>query len=153
MWMQTYSNFYPDVSPEVIWKIWTDINNWPHWHDDLDYCKLEGDFNVGNHFILKPKSVPAVKIILTEINEMHSFTDCTKFFGAKMYNTHSMEVKDNGVILSNKLVVTGPLKWLWIKLVAQNVANTVPDEMDALVNLARKKSGYGCRQILEKDHS
>ena len=88
--------------------------------------------------MLKPKGAPAVKITLTEINEMLNFTDCTKFFGAKMYDTHSMEVKDGGVLLSNKLVVTGLLKCLWIKLVAKHVADTVPDEMDSLVNLARK---------------
>ena len=138
MWIREHSKFYPDVSPEAIWKIWVDINNWPSWHGDLDYCKLDGDFKVGNHFMLKPKGAPAVKIMLTEINEMQNFTDCTKFFGAKMYDTHSMEVKDNGVLLSNKLVVTGLLKWLWIKLVAKHVADTVSDEMDSLVNLARK---------------
>ena len=138
MWIREHSKFYPDVSPEAIWEIWVDINNWPSWHGDLDYCKLDGDFKVGNHFMLKPKGAPAVKIMLTEINEMQNFTDCTKFFGAKMYDTHSMEVKDNGVLLSNKLVVTGLLKWLWIKLVAKHVADTVQDEMDSLVNLARK---------------
>ena len=97
MWIREHSKFYLDVSPEAIWKIWVDINNWPSWHGDLDYCKLDGDFKVGNHFMLKPKGAPAVKIMLTEINEMQNFTDCTKFFGAKMYDTHSMEVKDNGV--------------------------------------------------------
>lgn len=76
--------------------------------------------------------------MLTEINEKQNFTDCTKFFGAKMHDTHSMEVNNGGVLLSNKLVVVGPLRWLWIKLVAQNVADTVPDEMDSLVNLAQK---------------
>ncbi|MBT4964266.1 MAG: hypothetical protein HOI53_03150 [Francisellaceae bacterium] len=138
MWTRKYSKFYSNVSPEAIWRIWVDINNWVNWHGDLDYCKLEGEFQVGNHFMLKPKGVPAVKIMLTEINKMQSFTDCTKFFGAKMYDTHSMEVKGDGVLLSNKLLVTGPLKRLWINLVAQNVADTVPDEMDSLVNLARK---------------
>ena len=137
MWTRTHSKFYPNVSPETIWKIWVDINNWPSWHGDLDYCKLEGDFKVGNHFMLKPKGAPAVKIVLTEINQGQNFTDCTKFFGAKMYDTHSMETKDGGVLLSNKLVVTGLLRWFWIKLVAQNVADTVPDEMDSLVQLAR----------------
>lgn len=102
MWIRTHSKFYPNVSSEAIWKIWIGINRWPSWHGDLDYCKLNGDFKVGNHFILKPKGAPAVKIMLTKINEMLNFTDCTKFFGAKMYDTHSMEVKDNGALLSNK---------------------------------------------------
>jgi uncharacterized protein YciI len=137
MWTRNHSKFYPNTSPEMIWKIWVDINNWPSWHGDLDYCKLEGDFKVGNHFILKPLGAPAVKIRLTDINEGQSFTDCTKFFGAKMVDTHSMQAKDGGVLLSNKLTVSGPLKWLWIKLVAKNVADTVPDEMDALARLAQ----------------
>lgn len=139
MWTRDYSKFYKDVSPEIVWKNWINVNNWTKWHSDLDYCKLEGDFKVGNHFMLKPKGAPAVKIMLTEINKGHSFTDCTKFFGAKMFDTHTMEVKDGGIILSNKLVVTGPLRWLWIKLVAQNVADTAPAEIDALVELSRKQ--------------
>jgi len=138
MWIRTYSKLYPGVKKEDIWHLWTDINNWTQWHGDLDYCKLEGEFKVGSHFMLKPKGVSPVKIVLTEIHEGKSFTDCTTFFGAKMYDTHAMEETPEGLLLSNKLVVTGPLQWLWIKLVAQNVADTVPDEMDALVNLAKK---------------
>lgn len=138
MWIRTYSKLYPGVKKEDIWHLWTDINNWTQWHGDLDYCKLEGEFKVGNHFMLKPKGVSPVKIVLTEIHEGQSFTDCTTFFGAKMYDTHSMEETPEGLLLSNKLVVIGPLQWLWIKLVAQNVADTVADEMDALANLAKK---------------
>lgn len=140
MWIKTYSKLYPGIKKEDIWRIWTDINNWPTWHGDLDYCKFEGEFKVGNHFMLKPKGVKPVKIVLTEIHEGTSFTDCTTFFGAKMYDTHSLEETADGLLLSNKLVVTGPLSWLWIKLVAQHVADTVADEMDALVNLAKKHS-------------
>ena len=57
-----------------------------------------------------------------------------------MYDTHEVaETCEGDVKLTNTLVVTDPLKWLWIKLVAQNVADTVPEEMETLVNLARNK--------------
>ena len=137
MWERKHSKFYENVSGDAIWRIWTDINNWPRWHSDLEYCTLEGDFVVGNYFILKPKGIKAVKIMLASINVGKNFTDCTKFFGAKMFDTHSIVPKGNGILLTNKLIVVGPLKWLWIKLVAQNVADTVPNEMDALVKLAK----------------
>jgi hypothetical protein len=137
MWTRTYSKTFQGVKKEDIWRIWTDVNNWSTWHGDLDYCKLEGSFTVGNYFMLKPKGVNPVKIVLTEINEGRDFTDCTSFFGAKMFDMHSMVETAEGLMLTNKLVVTGPLKWLWIKLVAQNVADTVPAEMEALVKLAR----------------
>lgn len=139
MWTRSYSKVYQDIKQDEIWRIWTDVNHWSDWHGDLEYCRMEGPFAVGNHFMLKPKGAPAVKIRLIEIEEGCHFTDCTQFFGAKMYDTHAMQQTENGLQLSNKLTVTGPLKWLWIFLVARNVANTVPDEINALVELARKR--------------
>jgi hypothetical protein len=139
MWTRGHSKIYEGINKEKIWAIWTDVNNWPSWHGDLDYCKLEGPFAVGSFFMLKPKGAPAVKITLTEIIEGKEFTDCTQFFGAKMYDTHKMEETREGLRLSNKLVVTGPLKWLWIQLVAKKVADSVPEEMEALVNLLRER--------------
>lgn len=138
MWVKNYSKFYADVSPELIWNILSDVDNWASWHDDLDYCKLEGDFKVGSHFMLKPKGMSAVKIMLVEMDEGKSFTDCTTFWGAKMFDTHKIEVKDGGIVISHETKVTGPLRWLWVKLVAQNVFDFIPKEIDALINLARK---------------
>lgn len=138
-WTRTYSKTFKDLNKETIWNISTDVNNWPKWHGDLDYCKMEGKFEVGNYFMLKPKGMNPVKIVLTEVDLGHKFTDCTSFFGAKMYDTHAFEETSEGLKLTNTIVVTGPLKWLWIKLVAQNVADSVMDEMEALVKLARSK--------------
>ena len=54
-----------------------------------------------------------------------------------MYDTHALQETADGLIITNTLVVTGPLKWLWVKLVAQHVANTVPNEMDALIDYSQ----------------
>jgi hypothetical protein len=140
MWTRTYSKTYQGIKRDSIWRLWTDVNNWPAWHGDLDSCTLNGAFEVGNYFMLKPQGMRAVKIDLIEINQGKSFTDCTNFFGAKMIDTHELEETKEGLKLTNKLVVTGPLKWLWIKLVAQHVADSVPDEMEALVSLAKGSS-------------
>lgn len=139
MWIRTYSKTFKGLSKDVIWKLWTDVNKWPTWHGDLESCKMEGPFVVGNHFMLKPKGIKPFKITLTEVEEGRRFTDCTPFFGAKMYDTHEVEEIAEGLRLTNRLVVTGPLKFVWVKLVAQNVADSVPQEMDALVKLAREK--------------
>lgn len=45
-----------------------------------------------------------------------------------------------GVVLSDTTFVTGPLKWIWIKLVANEVAKSSAQQMDSLVSLARKKT-------------
>src|SRR5580658_7509883 len=128
MWTRTYSKVYPGVKKEGVWSLWADVNGWTKWHGDLDYCKLEGDFAVGNHFELKPKGAPAVKIELVEIEKGRRFSDRIRFPGAQMVDTHELEETPEGLRLTNTLVVTGWLKLLWIKLVAQNVADTVPKE-------------------------
>ena len=87
--------------------------------------------------MLKPKNAPEVNIQLVEIEKYEHFTDCTEFSGAKMYDTHSLEETNDGVLIKNKLVVKGPLTPVWVKLVANKVAESIPTNIDALVNLAR----------------
>jgi hypothetical protein len=140
MWTRSYSKIYQNINKEDIWGLWVDIDNWPKWHDDLTYCKLYGKFEVGSYFKLKPKMSPAVKIVIIDIKPGVSYTDCTKFPGAKMLDTHSIKETPEGIQISNKIVVTGPLKWLWILLVANYVAKTIPDEIEALVSLAGVKN-------------
>ena len=140
MWIREHRQLFTDVRKAAVWALWKDINQWTKWHDDLDYCHMTGEFSVGNFFMLKPKKVNAVKIMITELKEGESFTDCTSFFGAKMLDTHGLEETPEGLILTNKLVVRGPLWWLWVKLVAQHVADTVPQEVESLVRLARQSN-------------
>ncbi|PCI74257.1 polyketide cyclase [Candidatus Dependentiae bacterium] len=140
MWTRTYSKTFKNINKETIWNLWTDINNWPQWHDDLEYCKLKGKFKAGNYFWLKPKTMGAVKIMITDVQPYKSFTDCTVFWGAKMYDTHSIEETTDGIKLTNTIKVSGILSWIWIKLVAQYVADSTPDEIEALTTLARKQN-------------
>ncbi len=137
MWTKTYSKLYKGIQKEDIWRLWKDVNNWTQWHDDLEYCKMEGEFEEGNYFWLKPKGAPKVKIKLVYIDSGVQFTDCSYFFGAKMYDTHSLEESEKGLIIKNEIIVKGPLKKLWIKLVAEKVALSIPKKIEALVKLAR----------------
>lgn len=136
MWIKSYSKVYSGIKKEAIWQLWSDINNYTQWHDDLDYCTLKGDFVVGNYFMLKPKNAPAVKVVITELITYKKFVDCTSFFGAKMYDIHELEETAEGLRITSTLKVTGILSFLWVKLVAQHVATSAPAEMEALVRLA-----------------
>jgi hypothetical protein len=136
MWIQTYSKIFPGLKREEVWRLWADVDHWTAWHAGLDSCKLYGPFAVGSYFMLKPKGMGGVRIDLIEMSEQNSFTDCTTFFGAKMYYEHSVEETPEGLLIRNKLWVTGPLKYLWIKLVARKVADSIPEKIEALASLA-----------------
>ncbi len=141
MWKQEYSLTVNGLSRNEVWEAWTDVNRWPMWHEDLESCELQGSFSVGNSFKLKPKGMRAVNIDLTEIHDGYSFTDCTKFLGAKMFDTHSLEDTPEGLKMTNKLIVTGPMSFIWIRLVAKHIAEAVSAEMEALVQYIRGNHG------------
>ncbi len=139
MWVKSYSKVYQDVKKEDVWRAWTDVNNWPKWDKELDYCQIEEGFafSEGNRFILKPLGGPKVKITLSEVVTNKKFTDYCKFLGATMHDHHELEETPTGLLVKSKITVSGPFGFIWVKLVANNVANSVPNQMDALVHFVR----------------
>lgn len=137
MWTRTYSKIYVGVKKEDIWRLWADVNNWPVWDTELEYCKMDSDFVEGAHFILKPKGGPKVKIILSKVIPHKRFEDYCTFIGARMYDDHVLEETPDGLCITNTITVTGFLSFLWVRLVAKNVAEAVPHHMDRLADLAK----------------
>lgn len=136
MWVKSYNKVYQGVKKESIWRLWSDVNNWPRWDKELEYCKMDSMFAEGNQFILKPIGGPKVKITLSEVRPNEKFTDYCKFLGATMFDAHELEETPDGLRITNTITVTGPLTFIWVNLVAKNVANSVPKQMDALVDSA-----------------
>ncbi len=138
MWVKMFSKVYQGVTKEEIWRVWVDVNNWPKWDRELEYCKLDNAFTEGNQFTLKVRGGPKLKIYLSKVEANKTFTDQCKFFGASMYDIHELEETSAGVRITNTIKVTGILRFIWVRLVARNVANSVPSQTDALVNYARR---------------
>jgi len=97
---------------------------------------MSDSFAVGSHFVFKPKGAPEVSLKLVEVVEMKRYTDSCKFFGARLFGMHEMERTPNGLKLTTSIKVTGPLKYLWIFLVARNIVKELPQQTENLANLA-----------------
>ena len=117
----------------------TDINNWPTWQPDLEYCRLLGKFKRGAFFELKPKKGPKVRIQVLELEKHSHFVDCTKFPGAKMYGTHHLEKTKDGIKVTVTMKVTGILSFLWRKLVAEDIIDHEPEQMELMIQHAKKR--------------
>jgi hypothetical protein len=99
---------------------------------------MDGTFEKGSRFILKPKGGPKVKIELMEATPNRSFTDFTKFPLTKMYGTHLFEETSEGLKITTTMKVEGLLSFLWVKLVAQGIVDALPVEMEAQIKYASK---------------
>lgn len=139
MWTRTHSKTVTDVSAQQLWNVWTDVNQWHTWQPDIERATLEGSFAVGNTFTLKPAGAPAVKIELVAVEPGKRFTDCTRFPGARMYGDHEFVQHGSALEIRTTMRVEGPLSFLWRKLVAEDIVNTMPQQTDQL--LARAAHG------------
>ena len=138
MWTKTYSIVTKEVTKEQMWKLFADVNNWHTWDDGIEFARMEGAFEQGNFFTLRPKGGPDVKVELLETEVNKRFLDVTRFPLAKMYDEHLFEETADGLRMTNTLTVTGLLGFFWVKIVAQKIADTLPADMLQQIKAASK---------------
>jgi hypothetical protein len=138
MWTQSHTIVTKEVTKEQIWKLFSDVNNWQTWDTGIEFAKMEGEFNKGNTFQLRPKGGPTVKIELFEIIENKKFVDLTRFPLAKMYGEHLFEETQEGLKITSGMTVTGILSFIWVKLVAKGIADALPVDMEQQIKAASK---------------
>ncbi len=138
MWIKSHSVVTKDATKEQLWKLFANVNEWHTWDEGIEYAKIEGEFEKGNHFLLKPKGGPKVKIELVETVKNRKFVDLTRFPLAKMYGEHVFEETAEGLKITTTMKVEGLLGFLWRKIVAQGIVDGLPTEMVNQVKVASK---------------
>lgn len=136
MWSKSHSIVTKEVTKEQMWKLFADVNNWHTWDSGIEFAKLDGKFEKGNYFTLKPKGGPKVKVELLETIPNKSFLDVTKFPLAKMYDNHTFEETPNGLKITSTITVKGILGFLWVKIVAEKIVAALPADMKEQVKAA-----------------
>lgn len=133
MWTKSYSKTVENLNAAKVWSVWTDVNQWHTWQDDIEFAKLNGEFRKGSLIHFKPKGGPNIKLELTEVTPNSVFVDLARFPLARMFDSH--EIIDHGENLEIKstIRIEGPLSFLWRKLVAENVAKGLEEQTDKLI--------------------
>jgi hypothetical protein len=138
MWSKSHSVVTKAVTKEQMWNLFVDVNNWHTWDTGIEYAKLVGNFEKGNHFLLRPKGGPNVKVELLEVTENKRFLDVTNFPLAKMYDEHLFEETSDGLKITNIITVKGLLGFLWVKLVAKKIVDALPIDVQEQIKAASK---------------
>ena len=127
------------ITKEQVYSFWADVNNWAKWNDDIQSAELHEAFKEGNFFTLTLDSGQKVKIKLLKVEENKSFTDLTTFPLAKMYGIHEIIEKNGKMELVATIKIEGLLSFLWTKIVAQGVADSLGSDMDKMIELIQNK--------------
>ena len=121
--------------PNIIWKYWTDVENWKQWDPDIEYSKLEGGFNEGSKGKLKPKSGPKAIFEITEVITNKQFKNKSLLPLTKLEFNHEIEESTDGVIVRHSIQMTGLLSGIFSKLMGGTLAKGLPIALQNLKNM------------------
>jgi hypothetical protein len=134
---KTYSVVVREVAKEQMWKLMADVDRWKQWDPTVEYSKLDGAFATGSYFTLKPVKAPRVKIRLADVRAPGYFKDETRFPFATMTGEHWYEDAAEGLKVTITMTITGPLSWLWNKIVMSDIVASLPDDVARQVAAAK----------------
>ena len=137
MFSHTHSALATDLSAEQVWSTWTDVNRWHEWQDDIEFARLDAPFTPGSTFTFKPKGGPTIDIELTRVEPNAVFTDLTRFPLARMLDSHELIDRGTSLEVRTTITLSGPLAFLWRKLVVDKIVKDLPHQTERLLQHAR----------------
>ncbi|HTB79760.1 MAG TPA: SRPBCC family protein [Opitutaceae bacterium] len=76
-WCCEYS-IETSVSPEAIWRIFSDVPGWKKWNAGIEQIEMRGPFAVGTEFLMTPPGQEPLLTRLIEVRENEAFVDETR---------------------------------------------------------------------------
>jgi hypothetical protein len=107
---------------------------WPEWNLDTEWVRLDGPFETGSRGVLKPKGGPKVKFVIESLVPDRQFVDVSLLVGARLTFRHTVEqLQEGGCRVHVTVTMTGPLRWLWFKILGSGLQTTLQPDLDRLV--------------------
>jgi uncharacterized protein YndB with AHSA1/START domain len=127
-------------SPEKLFAAITDLAHWPSWDEGLAVVEHDGEVGPGTRFFLRPRGGPRVAMTVEAADAPARFVDVSHLPLARMRTSHEFSATPAGTRVRVVIEVTGPLAFLWDRLVARAQAAGVEAQTHALAAYAEARS-------------
>jgi len=130
--------FTLDIDRDRLFQALADLKRWPEWDDDIKAVEHEGAPEAGTRFTLHLKDGSAVTLTVEAIEPPAIFVDQAKLPLARMLSRHELLPEADGrTRLRHVITLTGPLAWLWDRLVARKVVEGLPRQTERMAAYAQ----------------
>jgi uncharacterized membrane protein len=123
---------------EQIWQIWSDVENWKNWDKELASSKLFGQLKSGAKGEVVTTGGQKSTFEVTDCKENEVLADVSRLPLCEMRLIHTLSDTKDGLEVTHKVTMTGPLTFLYVQLFGKKVAQGLPDAVNSLVALAEK---------------
>ncbi len=121
-----------------VWKLWTDVENWNNWDKQVEFSKLNGEFEKGTYGVLKPIKSPKSKFELISVENLREFTTRSYLPLAKMDFTHELNEKEGQLYITHGVKITGVFTFLFSIVIGEKIIRELPHAMEKLSEMAEK---------------
>ena len=127
------------ISPEAVWRVLADLDQWASWDTSMDWVRLEGPFQVGSQVTMKPKGQDPITSVILEATENQAYADQTDLGEVTLRFSHTLQPLAGGATrVIHRLKITGPAADQLGPELGPAITEDFPEAMDAL--LARAAS-------------
>lgn len=97
------------VSPEAVWKVLSDVDDWASWDTSMERVQLRGPFRVGSQILMTPTGQDPITSIITDVVENELYADETSMADVTLRFSHTLtRLTGGGTRIVHQLDITGP---------------------------------------------
>ncbi|WP_406008701.1 polyketide cyclase [Streptomyces sp. NBC_00637] len=138
MWEYEHS-IETSATPEAIWRLWADVENWGAWNAEIEKIEISGPFAAGSRITMTPPGDDPILLRIAEAVEGELFVDEAVFGDLLLRTTHRVDRIDhhrNRVVY--RMEITGKGAEEVGPQIGPGITADWPDTMASLVELARR---------------
>lgn len=138
--MQFEHTITTSAPPEAIWALWTDVGGWPRWDTPLEWARLDGPFALNVTGRLKSRGSPDSAFTISQVDPGHSYTFTTALPLARLDVRRELGFADAQTCFTHRVSFSGPLGWLFGRVLGPGFQRQLPAVMERLRDLAEQAS-------------
>jgi hypothetical protein len=128
------------ASPEVIFEIYADVENWPTWDPDTKRANIDGPFQVGSRGRLTPTKGNTVPMVLTQVVPAKCFTVESRIPLFRMVFEHELVPVPGATEVVHRVTFSGLLSIVLGPMLAKQLNSGLLVTLRNLKTLAEARS-------------
>jgi uncharacterized protein YndB with AHSA1/START domain len=125
------------TSPDLLFRAIADVASWPDWDPEIESVEPPSAVAAGTGFALKPRGGPRVRMTIEDVEANRRFVDVSHLPLARMRTSHEFTPEAGGTRVRLTIEVSGPLAFLWDRIVARKQASGAQAQTAAFARYAQ----------------
>ncbi|CAM5512616.1 hypothetical protein SXANM310S_03789 [Streptomyces xanthochromogenes] len=125
------------ATPEAIWRLWADVENWGTWNAEIEKIEISGPFAAGTQITMTPPGDDPVLLRIAEAVEGELFVDEARFNGLLLRTIHRIDrIDQHRIRVVYRMEITGTGSDETGPQIGPGITADWPETMASLAELA-----------------